>query len=116
MLWDIDLLSRSVLTTACEDDDGGVVAAAQKISVQHARNQAGIAREKPGVTCKIPLGTDTVAMQDQQGLRLPRLRKLRGFTVLVPNDAVVRNEMAPLGAVHHHSGDIADAGEANNPA
>jgi len=59
-----------------EDDDSGIVTATREITVEHCRDETGIACEQSGILFEAPLGADTVAVQDEHRLRVPWMREL----------------------------------------
>ena len=68
-------------------------------------------REQARIPFEIPVCPDAVAVQHQQGLLPPWLRKFRRLPVLMSDDAVMGHEMAPFVSGHDDRSDVADAGE-----
>src|SRR5262245_19428163 len=71
-----------------------------------ARREAGIGRE-------VPLRPEAVGMHYEERIVRPGYRELLQLAHLLPDRAVVRNEVATLSLAEDHASDVPDAGIAD---
>src|SRR5580698_6910439 len=100
-------MSVSILKPAARPHNQycSVVSLAAKIAIEDAGNERGIATFQAGIRLQIPPGTDSIGMENDEGILGPGVFELGDAKKLVAGGAIVGNHAARFAAVDNDAAD-----------
>src|SRR2546423_1196214 len=92
--------------------NAGVIALADKVSIQHCCNDAGMPIPYAGIIRQVPARTHPVGMHDQHAVLIPGKAKLLDPVHLEAHGTVMRSNPSAVLGLGQTRGNVAQPGEA----